>query len=96
MSSDNRPRRGWLGDLTGGMLPDDGLYIARSKSVLGGQQGWQPLESKRRFAPLSSEGRRKSWEDDEFALGGDGGVTTKSDQKFCIVIAVKVSRVMVT
>ena len=40
VSNDKGPRRGWLGDLTDGILPDDGLYIGRSKTVPGGQQGW--------------------------------------------------------
>ena len=40
VSKDTGPRRGWLGDLTGGILPDGGLYIGRSETVLGGQQGW--------------------------------------------------------
>ena len=40
VSNENGPWRVWLGDLTSGMLPDDGLYIDRSKSVPGGQQGW--------------------------------------------------------
>ena len=39
MSSGGGPRRGWLGDLAGGRLPDDGLYIGRSLFVYGGQQG---------------------------------------------------------
>ena len=32
--------RGWLGDLTNGILPDDGLRTGRSKTVPGWQQGW--------------------------------------------------------
>ena len=40
VSNDKGPRRGWLGDLTDGILPDDGLCIGRSKTVPGGQQGW--------------------------------------------------------
>ena len=40
VSNGNGPRRGWLGDLIGGMSPDEGPYIGRSKSVLVGQQGW--------------------------------------------------------
>ena len=43
MSNDKGPGLGWLGDLINGILPDDGLYIGRSKTVPGGQQGWGNL-----------------------------------------------------
>ena len=39
MSNDNGPRRGWLGDLTGGILPDDGLYIRREPFLAGNKDG---------------------------------------------------------
>ena len=32
VSNDKGPRRGWLGDLIGGILPDDGLYVDRSRT----------------------------------------------------------------
>ena len=40
MSNDKGPRCGLLGGLTDRILSDGGLYIGRSKTVLGGQQGW--------------------------------------------------------
>ena len=39
VSNDNGSRRGWLGYLTEGILPDDGLCIGRSGTVPCGQQG---------------------------------------------------------
>ena len=40
MSNGSGSRRGWLWDLTEGILPDDGLCIGTSGTVPGGQQGW--------------------------------------------------------